>query len=406
MLALRFTLRRRQKRGDDPDPRDDVFALGVIWYQLLLRDLTRSAPTGLGWGKKLRTLGLGEGHIQLLGECFADDQEDRPRDAEELHRQLAALAADTPSVSRAKQAAIAPDVKTPAPVPPTAKPRKAGDVISPTLKMTFKYIEPGTFWMGSPDTDHEASADEKPQHQVTISKPFYLGTHQVTRGRFQQFVRNTGYKTDAEKSGGTYVWTGKEWYNDPKACWRNPVFEQTDEHPVVCVSGNDAEKFLDWLSEKEGRIYHLPTEAQWEYACRAGTRTRYFTGDDANSLAGYANVADLSYKKKFPDSNTVDFDDGYVYTSPVGVFKANPWGLHDMIGNVWEWCQDWYGNKEYQRGDCKDPKGPEIGSRRVSRGGCWDDGASCCRAARRVRDCESIRNLSFGFRLALVPSGG
>ena len=192
----------QQERGDDPDPRDDVFALGVIWYQLLLHNLTRSTRPGWAGARNSAPWDWARGTCN----CWANALPMIKRTAHGMPKSctggLAALAADTPSVSRAKQAAIAPDVKTPAPVPPTAKPRKAGDVISPTLKMTFKYIEPGTFWMGSPDTDHEASADEKPQHQVTISKPFYLGTHQVTRGRFQQFVRNTGYKTDAEKSGG------------------------------------------------------------------------------------------------------------------------------------------------------------------------------------------------------------
>ena len=121
--------------------------------------------------------------------------------------------------------------------------------------------------------------------------------------------------------------------------WRNSGFEQTDGHPVVNVSWNDAQAFCDWLSRKESKKYCLPTEAQWEYACRGRTQTRFYFGDDEEDLAKYGNVADASARKKFPDwSWTIKADDGYVFTAPVGHYQPNGFGLYDMHGNVWQWC--------------------------------------------------------------------
>ena len=163
---------------------------------------------------------------------------------------------------------------------------------------------------------------------MRITKPFYLGTYHVTRGQFRQFVKDTGYKTDAEKgrqAGG--LWAGtltrrSIGFNE-KYSWRNAGFEQTDEHPVVNVSWNDAVAFCKWLSRKEGKTYRLPTEAEWEYACRAGTTTRYYSGDDPETLAKVGNVADATVKAKFPDWKcTIKASDGYVFTAPVGQVQA------------------------------------------------------------------------------------
>ncbi len=181
--------------------------------------------------------------------------------------------------------------------------------------------------------------DEHPQHRVRITRPFYLGTYHVTRGQFRQFIADTRYKTDAEKGGkpgalGLNPDTKKFGF-DKKYCWRNAGFEQTDEHPVVGVSWNDAVAFCEWLSRKEGKAYRLPTEAEWEYACRAGTTTRYSSGDDPETLAKVGNVPDATYRAKFPDDkNTIKASDGYVFTSPVGSFRPNAFGLYDMQGNA------------------------------------------------------------------------
>ena len=140
----------------------------------------------------------------------------------------------------------------------------------------------------------------------------------------------------------------KEFDFNEKYSWRNTGFEQTDEHPVVNVSWNDAVAFCKWLSKKEGKTYRLPTEAEWEYACRAGTTTRYYSGDDPETLAKVGNVADAALKAKFPDwKYTIKASDGYVFTAPVGKFKPNAFGLYDMHGNAWQWCADWYGEEYY-----------------------------------------------------------
>ena len=149
-------------------------------------------------------------------------------------------------------------------------------------------------------------------------------------------------------------------------------FEQTDEHPVVNVSWNDAVAFCKWLNRKEGKTYRLPTEAEWEYACRAGTTTRYYSGDDPETLAKVGNVADAALKAKFPDwQYTIKANDGYVFTAPVGKFTPNAFGLYDMHGNAWQWCTDWYGAEYYARSPIDDPTGPDSGAVHVLRGGSW-----------------------------------
>ncbi len=186
--------------------------------------------------------------------------------------------------------------------------------------------------------------------------------------------------------------------------WRNPGFEQTDEHPVVCVSWNDAVAFCEWLSRKEGKSYRLPTEAEWEYACRAGTSTRYWCGDDQEKLAEVANVADATAKAKFPDWKfSISASDGYVFTSPVGSFRPNPFGLYDMHGNALQWCADWYDKKYYEKSSADDPTGPSSGSSRVLRGGSWSDGPGDVRSAFRLWCSPDGRDFGTGFRVSRTP---
>ncbi len=272
--------------------------------------------------------------------------------------------------------------------------------ITNALGMKFVLIPPGEFLMGTP-ADRFGSAQEKPQHRVRITRPYYLDTHEVTRGEFSQFVAATGYKTEAERDGGraaTFNAKG-DLHEDQNAGWKNPGFEQTDAHPVVIVSWNDATAFCRWLSEKEGATYRLPTEAEWEYACRAGTTTAYTTGSHVSDVFKAGNGLGQEFRDHFHQkSDDQRPNDGFVFTAPVGSFPPNSFGLFDMHGNAWEWCQDWFGGS-YSPETAVDPTGPETGTKRVARGGGFDCGLSA-RSATRDSNVPTMRAANLGFRVA------
>ncbi len=277
--------------------------------------------------------------------------------------------------------------------------------VSTATGMKFVLIPRGKFKMGSPKEEKDRFDNEE-LHDVEITKPFYLGTYAVTRGQFRKFVDDSGYKTDAETDGKGGYGVDQDsgtFKQDPKYTWRDPGFEQSDEHPVVNVSWNDAKAFCEWLSRKDRKKWGLPTESQWEYACRAGSQTRFHFGDDEEDLAKFGNVADASLKKQFPQFSAIKADDGYVFTAPVGKFKANAFGLCDMHGNVWQWCEDYYDAKYYANSPIKDPcndKKPNE-ERRVLRGGSWGSGAWVCRAAARSRGAPADRIGNVGFRVCV-----
>ncbi len=298
--------------------------------------------------------------------------------------------------------------------PPVSQPPQPTRYLTNFIGMRLVLIEPDSFQMGStkyqidqlmrliPDSKRKRFKDEQPRHPVEITRPFFLGIHEVTVGQFRRFVEESGHQTEAEKDGqGSHVWneTKWTWELDPGKNWRNPGFSQTDDYPVVCVSHNDAMAFCQWLSQKEGRTYRLPTEAEWEFACRAGTMMLYPNGDDPERLVVIANVADATLKRKFPNSICIEGDDRFLYTAPVGSFAPNPWGLYDMIGNVWEWCADWYDGRCYSSSSPADPPGAPK-DYRVFRGGGWYDDAVDCRPARRYGLAPEYRDYILGFRVA------
>jgi formylglycine-generating enzyme required for sulfatase activity len=280
--------------------------------------------------------------------------------------------------------------------------------------MKLAYIPASTFIMGSPASEAGRDDDET-QHKVTLTKAFLMGTTHVTRGQFAAFVKDTGYKTDAQKDAWALVCNGATFAKVDGASWLKPGFDQGDDHPVVEVSWNDATAFCVWISKKEGKHYRLPTEAEWEYTCRAGTQTAYPWGDNPDDGKGWANCADQTLKQKFPKFPFVAFNwtDGFVFTSPVGTFKPNAFGLYDMIGNADEWCADWYG--KYLPGDATDPQGPSAeaaprinipllnynGPARVLRGGSWVSNPLSCRSGNRDNSSLGSRVNLFGFRAAL-----
>jgi formylglycine-generating enzyme required for sulfatase activity len=281
------------------------------------------------------------------------------------------------------------------------------------VSMNFALIPAGTFMMGSPESEDKRRPDEGPQHEVTISQPFYIGVTHVTVDQFAEFVKDSGYTTDAEKEGvseGFNIKDGQLGIEQISGLsWRHPGFDQKGNHPVVQVSWEDAKVFCEWLSKKSGQTVALPTEAQWEYACRAGTKTAYPWGDNSDDGKGCANGADQSLMGMLPNSTArltfFSWDDAFVFTSPVGSFKANSFGLYDMIGNAAHWCEDRYG--QYGKGAVTDPKGNETSINRVVRGGSWNNfSPQNCRSAARYKFLPGYRNNRYGFRVAveMTPS--
>ncbi len=224
--------------------------------------------------------------------------------------------------------------------------------------------------MGSPENDREARSFEKPQHPVRLSRPFYLGRFEVTQAQWQTVMGASAYTLDRSNP----------YYQLPGMAERIT----RPEHPAT-VSWQDAQAFIDRLNAREGHErYRLPTEAEWEYAARAGTTTRYSFGDDDQQLGLYAWYGE-------------DFASGG--THPVGRKRPNPWGLHDMHGNVWEWVQDWYDPAYYARSPSVDPQGPTQGAHKVVRGGSWHTTASSWRTAFRRDYAPDYRGISIGFRV-------
>ena len=250
--------------------------------------------------------------------------------------------------------------------------RSSQTVITNSIGMRLVLIPAGEFTMGSPGSDKDVPIDEKPQHRVRITRPFFLGAYEVTVGQFRQFVKETGRKTEDIPTKGGLV------------SWNNPGWQQTDEHPAVWVNWHEAVAFCGWLSRKEGKTYRLPAEAEWEYACRAGSASRYTFGDDARELGEYAWFS--------PNSRGSP--------QPVGQKKPNAWGVFDMHGNVWEWCADWYGKEYYATSPLDDPTGPATGDLRVLRGNSWDYMPGLTRSAARGRSRPDHHNGISGFRLA------
>ncbi len=298
-----------------------------------------------------------------------------------------------------------------------------------TLGMQFALIPAGRFDMGSDDhtavlaRNHPTMeparladlADERPRHSVQITRAFWMGRHEVTVGQFRRFLALSGHVPESVADGtGGYGWRAD--YDparsargdafegrDPRYGWFNPGFPQTDDHPVTNVTWNDAHAMARWLSQQEGARYRLPTEAEWEHACRAGQPSQDEAIGSPAALQGRANLFDQDSAALWPhwQQHAMPWRDGFAFTAPVGSFAPNAFGLHDMLGNVWEWVSDWYADDTYTQPPSKqvDPAGPDDGHVRVRRGGSWHSWALYTRCAYRNVNTAGTRYTLVGMRL-------
>lgn len=252
--------------------------------------------------------------------------------------------------------------------------------LQPSIAMVT--VPEGCFQMG--DRFGDGYFNEKPLHEVCVSA-FSICTFQITRGEFARFVKDTGFRTDAEKGDGCYIYDGASWKKDLTAHWRAPGFAQGDDHPVVCVSWHDATAYARWLTGKSGRLFRLPTEAEWEYAASSGGKQQRFSGgDDAGVVAWYAGNSGNG-------------------THAVGQKQPNGFGIYDMSGNVWQWTADWYGEKYYRESPRHNPQGPTSGNSRIFRGGSWFYDEKGLRVSYRDFFSADYRSSHLGFRLVSTP---
>ena len=276
---------------------------------------------------------------------------------------------------------------------------KAGKVFSDCPSCPKMVVIPsGSFDMGSSVAEVGRRKDGDPVHQVNIGT-FALGKTEITRGQFAEFVKETAYST------GNKCWTiedGK--YQERDGNWQKFGYLQDDNHPVACINWHDAVAYAKWLSRKTGKAYRLPTEAEWEYAARGKTSTARYWGENSDDACKYANVGDKTTKqliKAAASWKVHNCTDGFAYTAPVGSFKANAFGLNDMLGNVWEWVEDSY-HDNYQGAPVDGSAWKGNGNKRVLRGGSWYDAPQFVRAAGRDKAVPASRYDNIGFRIARV----
>ncbi|HIE02030.1 MAG TPA: hypothetical protein EYP59_17390, partial [Thiotrichaceae bacterium] len=339
-----------ETRYGQPGAKSDIFAFGATWYRLLSGESPRFPhPSELPNVPELQS---------LLLDCLKPHPEKRP-DIDSVIARLSRLLET--------QQLKAGDV---------FQQLKPGDVFRDPLKESgfgpeMVIIPAGQFRMGDiQDTGYD---DEKPVHEVSV-KSFAMGRYPLTVGEFRQFVEATGYKTEAE--------TGEDTYN-----WLNSPYSQEDDQPVVCISWNDAMAYIDWLTQQTGQKYCLPSEAQWEYAARAGTDTDYWWGNKLGQNRANCSGSGSQWSGK--------------QTAPVGSFEPNPFGLYDTAGNVWEWCADgWHGNYEGAPTDGSVWEGD--GSLFVLRGGSWFCVALWLRSSFRYWFQRTIRFRDYGARLSRI----
>ena len=303
-------------------------------------------------------------------------------------------------------------------VPATAAPALIGPRVTDGIGLTLVRVAPGRFLMGTAPGEtvgnrvfEKRKRTTERQHPVTLTRAYWIGTTEVTRGQFAAFVAATNYRTDAERKGWAWARTGSLTARREGVTWSAPGFEQSDEHPVVYVSANDAAAFCRWLSERKGRRYRLPTEAEWEWACRAGAAAAYPWGDDPTAGAGQANLYDRSAAAAHAGSvyfngiAPAGWADNFVATAPVGRFRANAFGLFDVLGNVRELTAD--GFAPFDESAATDPAvAVGAGGQVIKGGGFGDTCGFFARAGSRDGIAPDGAMNDLGFRVAADDFSG
>jgi formylglycine-generating enzyme required for sulfatase activity len=395
-----------QVKGEPASPTDDVYALGVVWYQLLTGDLESGAPTGLGWVKELQQHGMSQEQLQLLADCFASHAADRPASAEALLERLDATLEGKRPAPR-KKGRLVPVLLTVMILSisvvallgynvwdwgkdetnggPASGDWRSAREFTNSVGMKLVRIPMGTFEMGAPESETGREADETPRHQVTITADFFLGTCEITQSQYEQVMGAHDFAFSKRGRKAAAV-----------------TSMDTSNFPAENVSREQAEEFCRKLSQvpeerEHRRIYRLPTEAEWEYACRAGSTTAFHHGKKLD-----VQQANFDSRQPYGEAETVEPADR---PKPVGSYPANAFGLFDMHGNVREWVADGYEDR-YDRAALKDPLVAPADRRAVMRGGCWFDAGKECRSAAR-KDADPNRGYAYtGFRVALSIDPG
>ncbi|HMK61530.1 MAG TPA: formylglycine-generating enzyme family protein [Dissulfurispiraceae bacterium] len=252
----------------------------------------------------------------------------------------------------------------------------ASTYTDPIAGMEFVGLKGGCYEMG--DSVGDGDPNERPAHEVCVSD-FSMGVYEVTNAQFRKFK--------ADHNSGSY----------------EGLALNGDKQPAVFVSWEDAIAYAKWLSGKTGQKFRLPTEAEWEYACRASTKSSRFWGNNPDDACVYANVADSTAKKRWSRWTTFACDDKYAVSAPVGSYKPNAFGLYDMLGNVWEWTQDIYNSEAYSKLPKNNPVYAGAGEYRVMRGGGWSNGPMGIRCSHRVGLSPDFGHHALGFRLVRIP---
>ena len=269
--------------------------------------------------------------------------------------------------------------------------------VDDALRLDLVHVPPGEFIMGE-----ESQLDAKP-HRVRLTKGFYFGREPVTVAQFRRFVTETRYRTTSEKDGVAFSCIEGKCQFHPHVTWKNPGFVQSDDHPVVAISFDDALAFLDWARRKTGKPFRLPTEAEWEWAARGPDSLPFPWGRESDG--SHIDHLDIAARESGAFPGTLSFSDeldAYPFTAPLGVLDKGSWvGARDMLGNVWEWCSDWYDPRYYESSPAGDPAGPFKGTYRVLRGCSWMSPKPLCRSSTRGWFEPLLRATTRGFRVAV-----